>query len=137
LWGGFYDPSNPEGNLGGLTSAAMLEMIKGGAFNLGGSQSYVDALRGQAVGDADALRARSNTIGAISGMDPAQAASSYFQRDMGSQGEVQRMLLNARLQSMNQNRASLENLANTGAAAKWQSWLDEMAKKRPQAQSRP
>jgi hypothetical protein len=128
---GGSDPTK-EGNAAGVSTGALNQLIGAGMLNPMGSQSVIDALYGQARGDANALRARSNTLSQLSGMDPAQAASSYFQRDMASEGEIQRMLLNARLQSMTQNRAYLESLANQGQAAKWQDWLDNQYKSRGQ-----
>lgn len=107
---------------------ALEKMRNAGMMNPYGSQSMIDALYGQARGDADALRARSNTMASLSGMDPAQAASSYFQRDMNSEGEIQRMLLNARLQSMTQNRSMLEGLGNQATSNTWAEWLDANTK---------
>jgi hypothetical protein len=139
-----YPPGTPEydlwkqyntengANLKGVSNEAFRQMLAAGMYNPGGSQPMISALRGQAVGDADALRARSNTISSLSGMDPAQAASSYFQRDMGSQGEVQRMLLNARLQSMTANQARLQGLAGAGQDAEYQAWLRGFAQKTDQ-----
>ena len=119
-------------NLIGASNEAFRQMIGAGMYNPGGSQSMIDALSGQARGDANALRQRSNTMSQLSGMDPAQAASSYFQRDMGSEGEVQRMLLNARLQSMTANQGRLQSLAGSGQDAQYQAWLRGF----PQAQQR-
>jgi hypothetical protein len=125
MWKNYHSKyeSSKSGNAGMLGNEAINQMIAAGMFNPGGSQPMIDALYGQARGDADALRQRSNTLAQLSGMDPSQAASSYFQRDMSTEGEIQRMLLNARLQSMTQNRALLESVGTSGMNAAYQNWL--------------
>jgi hypothetical protein len=106
-------------NYSNLTSAIIRQMIAAGMLNPMGSPGMIAALRGQAIGDADALRARQNTMAGLAGLDPAQAASKRFEADMGLQGEIQRMLLNARLQSMLQNRELLTGVMGKGMGYNW------------------
>jgi hypothetical protein len=94
----------------GLTDEAVKRMIQAGMFDPNGSRSMISALEGQARGDANALRMRSNTMQDLAGMDPSQAASMRLQRDMGTESEIQRMMTNARLQSMTQNRELLSGV---------------------------
>lgn len=135
LWEAFNKntgmPTNIGGYWGALGTGAMNQMIGSGMLNPNGSQSMIDALRGTAVTDADALRARGNTAASLAGLDPAQAASQSFQQDMGQNGEIQRMLMNAQLQSMTQNRATLSGITGATQDAAWQAWLRQYAQAQP------
>jgi hypothetical protein len=106
-----YDAFVGQGyNKTGLTNAAIAAMIQSGMLSPNGSPGLISLLRGQATTDANSLRARGNTVSTMAGLDPAQSASLYAQRDLGLEGGIQSSLLQPLIESIMANRQTLQGL---------------------------
>lgn len=98
---------------------------KSGAFSPTGNSALMDATRGEALSNAEALRQRNALIGRNLGVDPSTGASYALQSDLNTQGGVADAVNSAvlgRLQSQEQfGRDLLSMLGGLNA----QDWMAE------------
>lgn len=140
LTGPTATPSNPWGNdpfapgsqnPGDEMMQRIWKMLQGygdfGAFSPEGSKGLMDAIRGEATQNADALRRRAATQADLSGLDPGQAAAYKMQTDLNTQGDVAKTLNGAVLQQLLGQQQFGQNMLGKAYDANTQAWLARLA----------
>lgn len=96
-----------------------------GAFGPEGNQQLLEALRGEAMGNADALRRRAAMQADVSGLDPGQRAAYKMQTDLNTQGGVAQTLNAAKLGLLQNQQQFGQNLLSSLGQFNMQDWLAE------------
>lgn len=129
-WGG--DPLAPGSqNPGDEWMARISQMLRDagqfGAFSPQGSAGLLDAVRSEAMGNADALRRRSATNASLLGLDPGQRGAYAMQSDLNTQGGVANALNSAVREQLLGQQQFQQNMLGKFADANMQAWLARLA----------
>jgi hypothetical protein len=96
-----------------------------GAFSPEGNPQLLESLRGEAMGNADALRRRAAMQADVSGLDPGQRAAYKMQTDLNTQGDVAQTLNAARLGLLQNQQQFGQGLLSQLANFNMQDWMAE------------
>lgn len=140
LTGPSTTPDNPWGNdpfapgsqnPGDENMARIWKMLQGfgefGSFSPEGSKGLMDAVRGEATSNADALRRRAAMNADVQGLDAGQKGAYAMQSDLNTQGDVAKTLNNATLQQLLGQQQFGQNMLGKAYDANTQAWLARLA----------
>lgn len=97
----------------------------GGAFNPNGSPAVMAAVKENALGNADAARARAGTLAQLSGADPASRANYMLQTDLAGQGGAAKASNDAVLAQLLGSQDWMRNLFGSAVGANFGDWNAE------------